>query len=65
MKSDFGTWPRKESLPDVSANIALAMFKTSDSVVLPREYQWLQRTIWNNFRIYLVGFFFSRTYRTS
>ena len=32
MKSDFGTWLRKERFPDVSANIALAMFRTSDSV---------------------------------
>jgi len=57
MKSDFGTWPRKERFPDVSANIALAMFRTSDSLVLPRECQRLQPTNWNNFRTYLVEFF--------
>ena len=55
MKSDFGTWPNKERFPDVSAKIALAMYRKSDSVVLARESEQLQPIDWNNFRTYLVG----------
>ena len=41
MKSDFGTWPRKERILNVSPNIALAVFRMSYSVVLHRERQGL------------------------